>query len=415
METISRNVARSIIEAVGGSGEPPAYGFQFFTAALDEYLVPLENEYLASFIKEGGGSFKMVVGTYGIGKTHFLYNVREIAWKHGYAVSYVTLHPTYTPFYKLETVYQAIVTSLTYPMDPDEVISNRDRGIGVFIEKWFNNKKRELKAKGIRGHRLPQELRRYAASMRTFESVSFTNAVREAFLCLVEKRDDEYSKIIQWLKAEDYDRSKQYGLRAYGIMHKIDKSSAFRMIRSTISWIKAIGYTGVVVLLDEAEQGISISGKNKELLLSNLRELIDECTELSLSYSMFFYAIPDEDFFKGGARVYLALNQRLSTVFKTQNPIGVKIMLEDLSTAPGEVLREIGQKLARIFESYYQNRFDPRILKQAIGAIADVAYEQRFGDIGYKRLFVQSVIRGFQFLRANPTSVITKDMVKNGY
>jgi len=34
---------------------------------------------------------------------------------------------------------------------------------------------------------------------------------------------------------------------------------------------------------------------------------------------------------------------------------------------------------------------------------AETAYEQRFGDIGYKRLFVQTLIRGLHFLRLRGT------------
>ncbi len=91
-------IARRIIEAVGSSGTPPEFGFQYFTAGLDVYLNVIENEYLSSYIKSGGSVFKMIIGVYGGGKTHFLFNVRELSWKHGYIASYITLTPQETPF-----------------------------------------------------------------------------------------------------------------------------------------------------------------------------------------------------------------------------------------------------------------------------------------------------------------------------
>jgi hypothetical protein len=65
---LDSGVARRIIETVGTHGVPPEYGFQYFTAGLDPYLSVIEKEYLASFIREGGSAFKMVVGAYGGGR-----------------------------------------------------------------------------------------------------------------------------------------------------------------------------------------------------------------------------------------------------------------------------------------------------------------------------------------------------------
>lgn len=412
MDSLSKDVARSIIEVVGGSGNPPEYGFQFFTAGVDEYLAPIENEYLSSFIKDGGRSFKMIVGTYGGGKTHFLYCVRELAWKQNFAVSYVRLSPTETPFHKLESVYQSIVSNLTYPMTPEELLSGYERGIESFIKVWYARKTTEVQSKEIMGDRLKEELNSYISSIPNFESISFTNAVREAFRCLLDRRDTDFSKIAQWLKAEGFDSRKVDGHPKFGILQKIDKSTAFSMIRSLVRWVREAGYSGLVVLFDEAELVPSMSGKQKDLLLSNLRELVDECGHGTLANSMFFYAVPDENFLQGKTQIYEALRQRVSTVFETLNPVGVKIYLEKLSRKPEEILREIGGKLGGIFEVAYATKFNADVLKESIGNIADAAYAERFGDIGYKRLFVQAVVKGFQGLRKAPTTVISPEAAK---
>lgn len=412
MDSLSKDVARSIIEVVGGSGNPPEYGFQFFTAGVDEYLAPIESEYLSSFIKDGGRSFKMIVGAYGGGKTHFLYCVRELAWRQNFAVSYVRLSPTETPFHKLESVYQSIVANLTYPMTPEELLSGYERGIESFIKVWYTRKTAEVQSKGISGDRLKEELNTYISSIPNFESISFTNAVREAFRCLLDRRDTDFSKIAQWLKAEGFDSRKVDGHPKFGILQKIDKSTAFSMIRSLVRWVREAGCSGLVVLFDEAERIPSMSGKQKDLLLSNLRELVDECGHGTLANSMFFYAVPDENFLQGKTQIYEALRQRVSTVFETLNPVGVKIYLEKLSRKPEEILREIGGKLGGIFEVAYATKFNADVLRESIGNIADAAYAERFGDIGYKRLFVQAVVKGFQGLRKSPTTVVSPEVAK---
>jgi hypothetical protein len=406
MEALSQDVARRIINDVGGSGIPPEYGFHFFTAGLDEYLKPIEEEYLGSFIKGGGSSFKMVVGAYGGGKTHFLYCVRDLAWKEGFAVSYVRLSPSETPFHKLEEVYKSIVLNLTRPLTPEELLSGYEKGIESFIKSWYSTKMQELQSKGITGNRLREELNSYLESIPNFESISFTNAVREAFRCLLDRRDDDFSSIAQWLRAEGFDKREHC---CFKIMQKIDKSTAFPMVRSLVRWIREVGCSGLVVLFDEAEQTPSMSGKQRDLLLSNLRELIDECGHGTLANSMFFYAVPDENFLQGRTQIYEALRQRVSTVFEMFNPVGVKIRLENLSQKPEQLLREIGEKLAHIYEIAYGMKFEADTLRESIGNIADAAYGQRYGDIGYKRLFVQSAVKGFGLLREDPTVVIDRN------
>lgn len=412
MNNINKKLARDIIMSVGSTGQPPEFGLECFTVGVEEYLNPLESEYLATYVKDGGGAFKLVVGTYGVGKTHFLYCVRERAWRNNFAVSYVSLNSESTPFHQLESVYKEIVTKLTYPPILNGDQSEYREGIGSFIKHWFENKKNDLKRKDIRGYRLIEELKRYVSGLSVLEDLSFTNAIKAAFSALIDAKVEEFDLIIQWLSGEGYD-DRVCGHRKYGILHKIDKRTAFPMIRSLIGLIRNIGYPGIVVLLDEAEQEASIKGPKKMTLLSNLRELIDECTHQSLSNSMFFYAVPDETFFQGGDRIYIALNQRLATVFQQCNPVGVKILLETTTHNPLEVLLEIGKKLAGIFEICYEIKFIPHILENSIENIAKAAWQERFGEIGYKRLFVQTTIRGCHQLKANPNNIISLENAKH--
>ena len=63
--------ARSIIQQLGSSGQPPEFGVQYFSVGLDDYLNVIDEEYLSTFISFGGSAFKLVVGMYGGGKNSF--------------------------------------------------------------------------------------------------------------------------------------------------------------------------------------------------------------------------------------------------------------------------------------------------------------------------------------------------------
>lgn len=86
-------------------------------------------------------------------------------------------------------------------------------------------------------------------------------------------------------------------------------------------------------------------------------------------------------------------------MFETLNPSGVKVELEKVVSEPIPFLCEVGDKLAKVYETAYSHKFDELGCQQTVKAVAEAAYEQRFGDIGYKRLFVQRLIRGLHFLR----------------
>jgi len=396
MKEISPQNARRIIEIVGANGIPPEYGFQFFTAGLDPYLSVIEDEYLSTFIRQGGSAFKMVVGIYGGGKTHFLYCVRDLAWQNNFVVSYVSLSPDESPFHRLELVYRAVINGLLPPLTPDELLSGYERGIMSFLRSWYSVKYQEFLGKGLSGESLREELLNDVESLQGMESISFMKAVKHAFRAQLNKQLEDFINICQWLSGEGYDRRIH---SRYGILQRIDRTTAFIMIRSLVQWIRQIGYSGLVILLDEAERVPSLSTKQRELHLNNLREIIDECGHTNFQSVMIFYAVPDENFLEGRAQIYEALKQRLATVFDTLNPTGVKVELEKISADPVSLLEEVGGKLQQIYERAYESQFDKEQAQKTIKLIAEAAYEQRFGDIGYKRLFVQKLVEGFHFLR----------------
>ena len=89
-------LARQIIEILGQSGTPPAKGVSFYNVGNESLLNTIDKNYLGSYLPDGGAVFKLVIGDYGSGKSHFLYCVRDRAWQRDFAVSKVDLSPLVT-------------------------------------------------------------------------------------------------------------------------------------------------------------------------------------------------------------------------------------------------------------------------------------------------------------------------------
>jgi hypothetical protein len=401
MTVLDAKLARRIIDNLGSAGQPPEYGVQHFTVGLDPYLDVIRDDYLATYIQDGGAAFKLVVGIYGGGKTHFLYSVRDMAWEQNFVVSYVSLKSSgECPFHRLELVYKAIAGGLLAPLGEEERNPDDLKGMTNFLRTWYVSRVSEYRSRGMDNASAAKAVDDEIGQLDTTTSISFRNAIVKALRALAAGQDRQFDEMCQWLLGEDGIRS---SLMQHGVNEKIDKTTAFKMIRSLGQIIRQMGYSGLVVLLDEAERVPSLSTKQREQHLSNLRELIDECGLSTFQGLMLFYAVPDENFLDGRTQVYEALRQRLSTQFDDLNPYGVRIGLEKLVVDPEDFLTQVGNKIVPIFNLAHNKTLDPQLAGDLVTKVADLAYSQRFADDGYKRLFVQKLVQGLRYLRAKGT------------
>lgn len=411
IQALTTRQARHVIEVVGSSGTPPEWGFQFFSAGLDGYLKVIEEDYLRSFVKDGGSSFKVVVGTYGGGKTHFLYSVRELAWKHDYLVAYCPLSHEASPFHRLDMVYKSIATNLMRPLTPDELLAGADRGLGPFLKGVYATLVEALEAEGLRGADVDARVKAIAAdSTRGIENPNFARAVRLALESLVDGDADRFEQMVQYLTVDGYDRVVH---KQAGILQPIDRGQAFATIRSLVTWVRNLRFRGLVILFDEAEQAGAMTSKQKEMMLANLREMVDQCGASAFANVMVMYAIPNEQFLtEGRSPAYEALRQRVQTVFDFTNPTGVKIRLDRLARDPRTLMTQIGAKLAAVYETAYRFTFPLEARQHVVQALAEAAAERAFGDIGYKRMYVQALVRALHAMRLDENLVIDDDFAR---
>src|SRR5215210_6765663 len=107
-------LARQIIETLGQSGTPLSKGVSYYNAGNESLLNAIDTHYLGSYLADGGAVFKLVVGDYGSGKSHFLYCIRDRAWQRDFAVSKVDLSPKESPYDDQRRVYAAVASALIW-------------------------------------------------------------------------------------------------------------------------------------------------------------------------------------------------------------------------------------------------------------------------------------------------------------
>ncbi|HUM71459.1 MAG TPA: DUF2791 family P-loop domain-containing protein [Chloroflexota bacterium] len=129
---LSRPLARNIMEILGSFGTPPPRGVQYFNVGNQSLLAALDQFYLSSYLQDGGAAYKMVIGDYGSGKSHFLYCLRDIAWARNFVVAKVDLSPVETPYDDQKKVYEAVAQHIIWH-ESDEMISD-ETGLTRFLE-----------------------------------------------------------------------------------------------------------------------------------------------------------------------------------------------------------------------------------------------------------------------------------------
>jgi hypothetical protein len=409
--TLTQQEAQHIIRKLGESGIPPTRGLEAYTVGMDSILGTLESEYLKGYLRDGGSSFKLVVGEYGSGKSHFLYRLRDIAWANGYVVSRTELSPKECPYDNQLKVYQAVVNNLIYH-DPDPNIADT-QGIEAFLENHFFHTMRMLGIEQMMTSiGLDVRVRMWLETILRFkvESPSYRHAVYFYLQAAAEESEAKKRVIGAWLRGEAVTLR---DVREFSITERIDRSVAFKMLRSLSQLVHELGYAGLALLFDEGDRMVSIgSSRTEKVACDNLREVIDRCAGESLPATLFAYAVPPY-FVTNIAPQYEALSQRISSKvkFSRKNPYSVQISLDQLDYPGEELLRKIGEKLLGVFEQAYDIKLDHELQARNIAQLADTC--AALLSTSHRRHFVKSLMDMLAEQRAEGERQYEQDSVQN--
>jgi hypothetical protein len=380
--TINPDLARHIIQRVGESGQPPEQGISYLNVGNGTYLRILEEEYLIRLKHNPrGSSFKLVQGYYGGGKTHFLYCVRDLAWKHGFLTSLVNLSPQECPYDDSVKVYAAVAMNVTGAPVSEGI--EPTRGLTDVLRDLADDRRTAMGEE-----RAMVWIERTAARVST-ESHSFRRAA-SAFMAAYLKGDAGREAILEsWLLGEAVP---QTDTRPMGVFEAIDSSTGFKMLRSLSQIISGYGLSGMALLFDEVDRNLSLTSRKMLAVGDNLRQVIDLCGQARLPSTLFIYAVPPE-FLRNVVPEYPALDQRLKSPvpLSERSPQAAVIDLEHLDMDPAALLNGIGERLLSLFETATGWKPDAAVQSHNRTLLADTMAAYTF-EVSHRRLFVKTYV-----------------------
>lgn len=382
-------MARKAIESLRNSGQPPKLGASTLNVGTESLLAELCEKYLedhcASFEGEdGGGACKWIEADYGNGKTQFLRCVQELAWQRNFVVGYVELSQDESPLDRPDRVFSAVARSIqAQPNGPADV--DRTRGFNHVLEQLLDRR-----FEGVLSG-LPDDGLRIAAVDWVQQSFRNTPVESSALITAAtvyltaklegEPEREEIAKL--YLRGEVVPTGE---LKKIGVFEKLDKSSAFRLLRSVTQILQRSELAaGTVLLFDEARRTLSLmSTKSQKQACENLLSVINHCNNGDFPGTIFLYAVMPE-FFSDFVTAYPALQQRCgpATRVNLNSLHGMKEL---------DLLQRIAEKVLAIYcLAYNWTPSDGFPMNSQLYQIALASLRQSTGT-GTRRLLVKTTV-----------------------
>lgn len=401
-DQLDRIQARRILAQMGENGKPPELGIAHVNVGNDSYLRVLDTAYIQDLICVAeGSSFKLVQGTYGAGKTHFLYCVRDLAWRRRLLTVFVTISPKECPFNRPLAVYRAVAQRIERPHGPGgEQTRGLDDVIRLCVEERVAGEGRD-------------ETRAWAdtaIARAPLARHSFRDAVVGFVRAVLDGDEPAARRLGAWLRGEDVSLAEA---KLAGLYEVPANDNGFGMLRSLVQLVPRLGWQGSVLLLDEAERRLAIDDKPTRALsetVDHLRELIDLCGRSELPRTLVLYAVTPA-FTEHVLPLYPALQQRLGAPIQflgANNPKAPVIDLEALDLEPRKLLLEVGHRLAGVARLAYDWSPNDKMVQANLERLAAIVTEEQL-EVGHRRFFVRLWVRLLDQLRLGKPRVLTED------
>jgi hypothetical protein len=367
---------------------------------IDEFKRLLED------VKRGEARTKFINAQFGMGKSLLLKTVEAIAIENNFAVSYIDLPKKAAdlPFSKFEVVYAKIVQTLE---------GRSGSSFKEIVDTWLLDLKN--RATGILNNPIRSEDPIVTELMKeTLDPVekysnSFAVVLESYYEGLKTGNDEIMRYAMAWLKGDPNMPANKR--KIIGVKGTITKEESFSFLKALTIFIKSIGYSGIVVLIDEAENIMNIAqGNSRDGAYGNIKKLYDN--ESKLGNIMFIFAGTPDLYMEGkskGIWSYDALYDRVKDAL--HSPLkDVRKPVMELEGFKIDELKDVSNEVIEIYGLAYN--WDSRSrMNPVLGYILD-DYEARTGLSGGKvipRDFIRTLVSILDVIHQHPE--ITEDKI----
>lgn len=384
----SAAIARAMIRSLT-RGTTIGEGARFFHVGHEEWLAA-QQELLDEIAEDGHADTKFVRGAYGAGKSHFLAMAQDAAGARNWVCTHIECKSDGVQIDRFETLYPRLVAKLRASdmggdtsLDPVRHLLDRWTALlmtqaGMSPDAVLRSVDSEARLyarleKGLLRGNLPSD---FVRALCAFPRASLAGDFETTTgICRWMRGEAERMRV-----ADHYCRPPLMGRRdvtSSTELRPIGKGNAAEAMRALLWLIKAAGYAGLVLCIDEIEELAKLTSKKRQdQALQALREFVDHaggdggfrhlCVYLAATPEMF----EGENYFPR----YDALATRIQAVSAEVNWRGPVI---DLDRTPLTVrqLRELAERICRIHAIAYGGSEDfAAIAESAVAVVSETKF-----------------------------------------
>ena len=368
---VPRRILTAIMSSIA-AGVTPRTGIEHLAVGrkeeIDAIVTDLDN------VGEGGAAFRIVSGPFGSGKSFLLQLARNYALVRNYVVMDADLSPerrlTGTQGQGLAT-YRELTKNTATRTRPD------GGALATILEKWISGVQADVMREQALSATDPAFAR--AVEAKIVETVSsmeglvhgfdFAQVLATYWRGHVEQDESKKVAALRWLRGEYATKTEARESLGGAVRIMIDDDAWYDYVKLLATFVTAIGYQGLIVVIDEAVNLYKISHSQARLAnYEKLLTILNDCLQGKAQHlGILFGATPQmvEDT-RRGLFSYDALRTRLQeSRFANQSGLrdmsGTVIKLDPLSSEEIFVLLQRLRHLHAMFHRYQERVTDEQL------------------------------------------------------
>ena len=253
------------------SGVVPERGLEAFAVGIERQRGEIGR--LLDLATQGEGVFKFLRGGYGCGKTFMSRLAVNDAQAKGFATSFVVVSDNDFHLHKFEDLYRRVVQELGTSSCPRGALSD-------IIDRWIAKVENALIEGGADENapdfddKVQQRIEADIASLTGGKAPEDLGRVlREVFKLKQAGQVREAGALMSWLSGSENVRAAEK--KSAGIKGDITSTDAMAYLHGVLEVVKAAGYKGLVIVVDEAETILRMRSDVRGKSLNGLRQIID--------------------------------------------------------------------------------------------------------------------------------------------
>ncbi len=355
------------------SGVVPQRGLDTFAVGVEKPRGELHRQ--LKIAEDGEGAFKFLRGGYGCGKTFMSRLVVNDALERNFAASFVVVSDNDLHFYKFDDVYRKVMQELS--------TAYCDRAaLGDILDRWIGRVEEGLIQAGADEDapdfdqrvvaRLKEDLQ---SSTRGKVPADMVRVITAIFELKQEGKLAEAGALLSWLcGSENVAASAKSRAQIRG---EITSKDALNYLHGILEIIKAAGYKGLVIVIDEAETILRMRSDVRGKSLNGIRQILDG-SDAYRGLLWVFTGTPEFFDTNRGVAGLAPLHDRIKFQ-KTGEFVNLRQPQLELRPFDADRLRDVAIRLRELYRS---DRVLQKVNNEVIDALVGRVTEGYNGDVG---------------------------------